>query len=159
MITSDRPRGLLGPQSECGTLDQLLRSARSGESQVLVVRGEPGIGKTALLEYVAAQASGFAVVRAAGVQGEMELAFAGLHQLCGPMLAGLDRLPGPQRDALAEAFGLGDGGAPDHFKVALAVLSLLADEAEARPLACLIDDAQWLPPPPPQAPAPLARRL
>src|SRR4051812_25258556 len=159
MITRDRPHGLLGRQSECETLAQLLRGARSGDSQVLVLRGEAGIGKTALLDYVAEQASGWAVVRAAGVQGEMELAFAGLHQLCGPMLARLDGLPGPQRDALREAFGLGDGGAPDHFKVALAVLSLLADGAEARPLACLIDDAQWLDRASMQALSFVARRL
>jgi DNA-binding CsgD family transcriptional regulator len=135
---------LLGRRRECETLDGLLRSVRSGQSQVLVVRGEPGVGKTSLLEYAVEQAADCRVVRAAGVQSEMELPFAGLHQLCGPMLDGLDGLPGPQRDALREAFGLQDGGVPDHFRVALAVLSLLAAAAEERPLACVIDDAQWL---------------
>src|SRR3954471_4279438 len=159
MITRDRPHGLLGRQSECGTLDQLLRSARSGESQVLVLRGEAGIGKTALLEYVAEQAQGWRMVRAAGVQSEMELPSPALHQLCGAMLDGLGALAGPQREALREAFGLQDGGAPDHFLVALAGLRLLAGEAEVRPLACVIDDAQWLDRASGQALAFVARRL
>ncbi len=126
---------------------------------MLVLRGEAGIGKTALLEYVVEQASGWRIVRAAGVQSEMEFPFAGLHQLCGPMLDGLGALPGPQRDALRQAFGLDDGGAPEHFLVALAVLSLLADAAEAGPLACVIDDAQWLDRASRQALAFVARRL
>jgi DNA-binding CsgD family transcriptional regulator len=159
MADRDRPRGLLGRRSECEALDRLLRSVRSGQSQVLVLRGEAGIGKTALLEYLVEQASGWRIVRAAGVQAEMELAFAGLHQLCGPMLGKVGGLPGPQRDALREAFGLEDGGAPDHFRVALAVLSLLADEAEESPLACVIDDAQWLDRASRQALAFVARRL
>jgi DNA-binding CsgD family transcriptional regulator len=159
MANRDVPRGLLDRRSECEALDRLLRSVRSGQSRVLVLRGEAGIGKTALLEYVVEQASGCRVLRAAGVQSEMELAFAGLHQLCGSMLDRLAGLPGPQRDALREAFGLVDGGAPDHFLVALAVLSLLAGEAEERPLACVIDDAQWLDRASRQALAFVARRL
>jgi AAA ATPase domain len=159
MALRDPPRGLLGRHGECETLDRLLRSVQSGESQVLVLRGEAGIGKTALLEYVVEQASGWHIVRVGGVQSEMELAFAGLHQLCGAMLDGLDGLPGPQRDALRDAFGLGSSGAPDPFRVALAVLSLLAHEAEERPLLCVIDDAQWLDRASRQALAFVARRL
>jgi DNA-binding CsgD family transcriptional regulator/tetratricopeptide (TPR) repeat protein len=159
MANRDAPRGLLGRRSECETLDRLLRSVRSGRSEVLVVRGEAGIGKTALLEHVVEEASGWRVIRAAGVQSEMELPFAGLHQLCGPMLDGLEGLASPQRAALREAFGLEDGSAPDRFLVALAVLSLLADEAEERPLACVIDDAQWLDRATRQALAFVARRL
>ncbi len=108
------------------------------------MRGEAGIGKSALLEFLAERAADDRIARATGVESEMELAFAGLHQLCAPMLDHLDHLPGPQRDALSTAFGLSDGGAPDRFLVGLAVLSLLADVAEERPLVCLIDDAQWL---------------
>jgi hypothetical protein len=136
--------GLIGRRSECKTLDRLLASVRAGESRVLVVCGEAGIGKTALLDYLGDRASGCRIARAAGVQSEMELAFAGLHQLCAPMLGHLERLPSPQRDALRVAFGLQQGGAPDQFLVALAALSLLAEDAEASPLVCLIDDAQWL---------------
>src|SRR3954451_7079932 len=159
MAIRDPPRGLLGRDGECDALDELLHTVRSGQSRVLVVRGEAGIGKTALLDYVVAQASDWRIVRAFGVQSEMELAFAGLHQLCGPMLDRLDGLPGPQQGALREAFGIGDGSAPDRFLVALAVLSLLADEAEARPLVCVIDDAQWLDRASRQALAFVARRL
>ena len=108
------------------------------------MRGEAGIGKSALLEFLAERAADARIARATGVESEMELAFAGLHQLCAPMLDHLDHLPGPQRDALSTAFGLSDGGAPDRFLVGLAVLSLLADVAEERPLVCLVDDAQWL---------------
>jgi DNA-binding CsgD family transcriptional regulator len=159
MANRDAPRGLLGRRSECETLDRLLRSVRSGQSRVLVLRGEAGIGKTALLEYVVEQASGWRIARAAGVESEMELPFAGLHQLCGPMLDGLDGLPGPQQDALRVAFGLQGGATPDHFFVALAVLSLLAEAAEARPLVCLVDDGQWLDRGSAQALAFVARRL
>src|SRR4051812_35717125 len=159
MAERDAPHGLLGRGSECQALDRLLRGVRSGHSEVLVLRGEPGIGKTALLDYVAEQASGWRVARAAGVQAEMELPFAGLHQLCGPMLDGLVRLAAPQQRALREAFGLDDGSAPDHFLVALTVLSLLADAAETGPLACVIDDAQWLDRASRQALAFVARRL
>jgi DNA-binding CsgD family transcriptional regulator len=135
---------LLGRHREREALDRLLASVRSGESRVLVLRGEPGVGKSALLGYVRERASGCRVVRAVGVQSEMELAYAGLHQLSAPMLDRLDRLPGPQRDALATAFGLSAGEAPDPFLVCLAALSLLSEMAEERPLVCLVDDAQWL---------------
>ena len=135
---------LTGRRAECGVLDRLVEAVRAGESRALVVHGEPGVGKTALLEYLAEQASGCRVARAAGVQSEMELAFAGLHQLCAPMLDRLERLPAPQRDALRTAFGLSAGPAPDRFLVGLAVLSLLSEVAEERPLVCLVDDEQWL---------------
>ena len=102
------------------------------------------MGKSALLEYLMTRASGCRVVRAAGVESEMELAFAGLQLLCAPLRDRLERLPGPQREALATAFGLGDGDAPDRFLVGLAVLGLLSDAAEERPLVCVVDDAQWL---------------
>ena len=124
-----------------------------------MLRGEAGVGKTALLEYVAERASECRIARVAGVESEMELAFAGLHQLCAPMLGELDGLPGPQRDALRGAFGLQDGAAPDRFLVALAVLSLLAEAAEERPLVCLVDDVQWLDRASAQTLAFVARRL
>jgi DNA-binding CsgD family transcriptional regulator len=125
-------------------LDRLIEAARIGEARALVVRGEPGVGKTALLDYVVEHASGCRVARAVGFQSEMELAFAGLHQLCAPMLGRLQRLPVPQRAALRTAFGLDLGSAPDRFLVGLAVQSLLSDAAEEHPLICLIDDEQWL---------------
>jgi DNA-binding CsgD family transcriptional regulator len=146
-------------RSECQTLDGLLEGVRAGSSGALVVRGEPGVGKSALLEYVVERASGFHVVRAAGVQSEMELPFAGLHQVCAPLLDRLDRLPGPQRDALGVAFGLTAGEAPDRFLVALAVLGLLAEAAEEQPLLCVVDDAQWLDRATAQALGFVARRL
>jgi DNA-binding CsgD family transcriptional regulator len=142
--STDPATGLLDRRSERAAVDRVLDQAGAGSSAVLVVRGEPGIGKTALLGYAAGRALGFRVVRAWGVESEMELAFAGLHQLCVPMLGRLDQLPGPQRDALAVAFGMREGQAPDRFLVGLAVLSLLAATAEDQPLACLVDDAQWL---------------
>jgi DNA-binding CsgD family transcriptional regulator len=135
---------LIGRRSACKTLDRLLASVQAGQSQVLVVRGEAGIGKSALLGYLRERASAYRIARVAGVQSEMELPFAGLHQLCAPMLGLLEHLPGPQRDALRVAFGLQAGDSPDQFLVALAALSLLAEAAEASPLLCLIDDAQWL---------------
>jgi DNA-binding CsgD family transcriptional regulator len=144
---------------ERDVLDRQVRRVGRGESAVLVLRGEAGVGKTALLEYVAERASDWRVVRVAGVESEMELAFAGLHQLCAAMLDGVDELPGPQRDALRVAFGLQDGVAPNRFLVALAVLSLLAEAAEAEPLVCLIDDAQWLDRASGQTLAFVARRL
>lgn len=150
---------LRGRSSECEALDRQLQRVRAGESSVLVVRGEAGIGKTALLEYVAERASGCRIVRVAGVESEMELAFAGLHPLCAPMLDRLDGLPGPQRDALRVAFGLQDGAAANRFLVALAVLSLLAEAAEMEPLVCLVDDAQWLDRASAQTIAFVARRL
>jgi DNA-binding CsgD family transcriptional regulator len=125
-------------------LDQLINAVRAGGSRVLVVRGEPGVGKTALLDYLAGRAAGCRVVRAVGVESEMELAFAGLHQLLAPVLDHLDRLPGPQRDALRTAFGLSAGPAPDRFLVGLAVLGLVSEAAAERPLVCLVDDEQWL---------------
>ncbi len=146
-IQSDR-RGrapaLIDRRSERAALDRLLGAARAGESQVLVVHGNPGVGKTVLLDYLAEGASGCRVMRVAGVQSEMELAFAGLHQLCAPMLDRLGRLPVPQREALRTAFGLSAGPPPDRFLVGLAVLSLLAEVAGKRPLICVIDDEQWL---------------
>jgi DNA-binding CsgD family transcriptional regulator len=150
---------LRGRHSECETLDRLLRAVRSGESRVLVVRGESGVGKTALLAYAIESASDFRVVRAIGVESEMELAFAALHQLCAPMLDRLERLPGPQRDALGTAFGLRAGNAPDRFLVGLAVLSLLSGVAEEQPLMCSVDDAQWLDRASAQALTFVARRL
>jgi DNA-binding CsgD family transcriptional regulator len=149
---------LRGRRNERHALDRQLQQVRAGESSVLVLRGEAGIGKTALLDYTADRASGWRIVRVGGVDSEMELAFAGLHQICGPMLDGLDRLPGPQRDALRVAFGLQDG-APSRFLVALAVLSLLAEAAESEPVVCLVDDAQWLDRASLQALAFVARRL
>jgi DNA-binding CsgD family transcriptional regulator len=148
MVTPAPGRGraaeLRGRLHELGVLDQLIDAVRAGESRALVVAGEPGVGKTALLDYVAGHASGCRVVRATGVQSEMELAFAGLQQLCKPLLDYLDRLPGPQREALQTAFGLSAGPAPDRFLVGLAVLSLLSDAAGEQPLICLVDDEQWL---------------
>ncbi|HTU07412.1 MAG TPA: ATP-binding protein, partial [Trebonia sp.] len=151
--------GLSGRQAECDRLDQLLADARAGQSAVLVLHGEPGIGKTALLDYAARRAAGFQVVRATGVESEMELPFAGLHQLCGAMLEGLERLPPPQRDALGTAFGLSSGARPDRFLMGLAVLSLLSEAAEEWPLLCLVDDAQWLDVSSAQVLAFVARRL
>src|SRR3954453_10631031 len=142
MITAEIPV-LLGRRSECETLDRLVATVRAGQSAVLVVRGEAGVGKSALLVYLIERASGCRIARAAGVESEMELPFAGLHQLCGPMLDRLDRLPAPQRDALATAFGLSAGEPPDRFLVGLAVLSLLSEVAEDGPLVCAVDDAQW----------------
>ena len=135
---------LRGRGDEITALTGLLGRVREGHSAVLVLRGEAGIGKSALLEFLAEQATGCGVARAVGVEAEMEFAFAGLHHLCAPLLERIETLPAPQREALAVAFGLREGGAPDRFLVALAALSLLADAAEARPLVCLIEDAQWL---------------
>ncbi len=151
--------GLTGRHSERDVLDRLIGAVRAGESRALVVRGEPGVGKTALLEYLVEQASGCSVARAAGVQSEMELAFAGLHQLLAPMLDRLEALPVPQRDALRTAFGFSSGPAPDRFLVGLAVLSLLSDVAEERPLVCVVDDEQWLDRASAEALAFVARRL
>ena len=135
---------LIGRHTECGVLDRLVEAVRAGESRAIVVSGEAGVGKTALLDYVAGQASDCRVVRAAAVQSEMELPFAALHQVCAPVLDNLQRLPVPQREALRIAFGMTVGPAPDRFLVGLAVLGLLADVAEQRPLVCLVDDEQWL---------------
>ncbi|GAA1295317.1 LuxR family transcriptional regulator [Pseudonocardia aurantiaca] len=135
---------LAGRHTECVALDRLVDAVRAGESQALVLHGEPGVGKTALLEYLTGHAPGCTVMRAAGVQSEMQLAFAGLHQLCAPMLDRLEALPLPQRDALRTAFGMSAGQAPDRFLIGLAVLSLLSHVAEQQPLVCLVDDEQWL---------------
>jgi DNA-binding CsgD family transcriptional regulator len=143
-MSSRRPPVLLGRAGERKRLDRLLDNVRAGQSAVLVLRGEPGVGKTALLHHCARQASGLRVARIGGVESEMELAFAGLHQLCAPMLGRLEALPAPQRAALGVALGLESGPAPDRFLVALAALSLLSEAAAERPLLCLVDDAQWL---------------
>jgi hypothetical protein len=139
-----RRMSLLGRADECAVLDRLIDDVRRGESRSLVVRGEAGIGKTALLKHLVESASGLTVDRAVGVKSEMELAFASLHQLCGPMLDRLPRLPAPQREALEIVFGLSAGAAPDRFLVALAALSLFSEVADERPLLCVVDDAQWL---------------
>jgi DNA-binding CsgD family transcriptional regulator/tetratricopeptide (TPR) repeat protein len=136
--------GLTDRYRERGILDRFLAGVRAGEGQALVVRGEPGVGKTVLLDYVAGRASGCRIVRAAGVQSEMELAFAGLHQLCAPMLEHAQALPVPQREALRTAFGLSAGPVPDRFLVGLAVVGLLSETAGERPLICVVDDQQWL---------------
>jgi DNA-binding CsgD family transcriptional regulator len=156
---TDPVPGLRGRRHERETLDRLLDATRVSQSQVLVLRGEAGVGKTALLGYVEQQATGCRVERTAGVESEMELAFAGLHQLCAPLLKGLANLPDPQRQALGTAFGVAAGEPPDSFLVGLAVLGLLADAAEERPLVCLIDDAQWLDRTSAQTLAFVARRL
>ena len=139
-----RDRELVGRRREREALNSLVDAVRGGESRVLVLRGEPGVGKTALLEHIRARAVGCRVVGAAGVQAEMELPFAGLHQLIAPMLDRAGRLPAPQRGALLTAFGISSGRPPDRLLVGLAVLSLLSDVAEEEPLCCFIDDVQWL---------------
>src|SRR3954469_17203157 len=159
MSDRDPVARLRGRRSECEALDGLIAGVRTGESRAVVLCGEAGVGKTALLEYASKRATGCRVARAAGVESEMELAFAGLHQLCAPMLGRLDRLPAPQRDALATAFGLRAGNAPDRFLVGLGVLTLLSDAAEERPVVCLVDDAHWLDQASRQALAFVARRL
>ncbi len=159
MVIEGPAKVLHGRRSEREALEQLLDAVRGGQSRVLVVSGEPGVGKTALLGSVIGSASGFRVARALGVETEMELAFAALQQLCAPMLDRMDRLPGPQRDALSVAFGLRAGDAPDRFLVGLAVLSLLSDVAEEQPLVCVVDDAQWLDRASAQALVFVARRL
>jgi DNA-binding CsgD family transcriptional regulator len=150
---------LLDRLPERAALSGLLETALAGRSGVLVVRGEPGVGKTALLEYAIESAAGLRVARVAGVESEMELAFAALQQLCAPMLDKLEGLPDPQREALGVAFGLNTGATPDRFLVGLAVLSLLAEVAEQQPLLCVIDDAQWLDRASAQTLAFVARRL
>jgi predicted ATPase len=139
-----RQPALRGRVEECTLLDALVDAIRQGEGRSLVVRGEAGIGKTALLEYLVRSASDLTVLRAVGVESEMELAYAALHQLCASLLDRLDRLPTPQRQALEIAFGLSLGEAPDRFLVGLAVLSLVSEAADTRPILCLVDDAQWL---------------
>jgi predicted ATPase len=154
-----RATPLTGRRTECEALDGLVAAVGAGESRALVVRGEPGIGKTALLDHLVAGASGCRVARVAGVQSEMELPFAGLHQLLAPILDRLDGLPEPQGHAVRTAFGISPGPAPDRFFVGLAVLTLLSDVAEERPLLCVVDDAQWLDSASAQVLAFVARRL
>ena len=154
--TADR---LLGRSAELRALEGLLSTVKNGHATVLVVRGEPGIGKSALIERLVLSASGFQTLRAVGVESEMELPFAGLHQLCAPLVDRIPLLPGPQRDALATVFGLRDGSPPDRFLVGLAALTLLCDAAEQGPLLCVVDDAQWLDRASAQALAFAARRL
>jgi DNA-binding CsgD family transcriptional regulator len=138
------PQNLLGRRSECEQLDTLLAGAKAGRSRVAVLRGEAGVGKSALLDYLSDRAAGWQVTRAAGVESEMELAYSGLHQLCAPMLDHLSSLPGPQRHALATVFGRTAGAAPDRFLVGLATLTLFAEVAEQQSLLCIVDDGQWL---------------
>ena len=160
MLDAHRPSsGFLDRAHERDVLDRLVAGVRGGQSRVLVLRGEAGVGKTALLGHLAAIAEGCRIARAAGVESEMELPFAGLHALCAPMLDRLGHLPDPQRDALSTAFGLSAGPPPDRFFVGLAVLSLLADAAEEQPLVCVVDDAQWLDQVSAQTLAFVARRL
>jgi AAA ATPase-like protein len=159
VITREPREQLLGRHREREVLDRLLEAARGGRGEVLVVHGEPGVGKTALLEYVIQAGRGFRVARALGVEGEMELAYAALQQLCSPSLDFLERLPDPQQDALAVALGLSAGRAPNPFLVGLAVLGLLSEAAAERPLLCVVDDAQWLDRASARALAFIARRL
>jgi DNA-binding CsgD family transcriptional regulator len=163
MTTVSTPRGstaeLRGRHAEFDVLDRFVAAVRQGEGRALVVRGEPGVGKTALLDYLVDRASGCCVVQTAGVQSEMELAFAALHLLCAPMLDRIERVPVPQGDALRTAFGISVGSAPDRFLVSLAVLSLFSVVAEAQPLICVVDDEQWLDRASAQVLAFVARRL
>jgi hypothetical protein len=135
-----RPSELRDRRAERKVLDDLVEAIQAGGSRALVLHGEAGVGKTALLDYVAAHASGCRVARTTAVQSEMELPFAGLHQLCAPLLDRLEHLPVPQGDALRTAFGMSAGPAADRFLVGLAVLSLLSEVAADRPLVCLVDD-------------------
>src|SRR6266849_1585165 len=143
-VTVHPPPRLFGRTGELEILGRVIANVRSGQSAVLVVRGEPGIGKTKLLRQLIAEASGFRVARVAGVESEMELPFAGLYQLCAPMLGRLGSLAEPQRRGLSVAFGRSSGDSPDRFLVALAALSLMAETSEKRPMLCVVDDAQWL---------------
>lgn len=144
MVTKGPGEVLLGRQTEIDALDRLLATVRGGRGGGLVLRGEAGMGKTALLKYGIASASGFRVERAVGIESEMELPYAALQQFCAPMTDRIECLPDPQRDALGIAFGLSSGPAPDRFLVGLAVLTLLSEVAEEQPLLCVVDDAQWL---------------
>jgi len=159
MVEGVESRRLFGRQREIAVLERLLSTAREGHGAVLVVYGDPGVGKTALLEYISDAAQDFRVVRTAGVEGEMELGYAALQQLCSPILEYSDRLPDPQRDALGVAFGLSAGQAPNPFLVGLAVLGLLSEAAERQPLLCVVDDAHWLDDASTRAFALIARRL
>ncbi|WP_028636871.1 ATP-binding protein [Nocardioides sp. URHA0032] len=156
---SGGPGALLGRRRECAALDDLVTGVKGGASAAVVLHGDAGIGKSALLDHVRDTADGCRVARASGVEAEVELAFGGLHQLCAPFLDRFDRLPGPQRMALETAFGLSAGTPPDRFLVGLAVLTVLAGVAEEQPLVCLVDDAQWLDQVSAQTLAFVARRL
>ena len=159
MVVRAQAGRLLGRQRERAVLERLLDTARDGHGAVLVVHGDPGVGKTALLEYAVEAGEDFRALRAAGVEGEMELDYAALQQLCSPILEFIERLPDPQRDALGVAFGLSAGQAPSPFLVGLAVLGLLSEAAEQQPLLCVVDDAQWLDGGSARALAFVARRL
>src|SRR5712671_6509724 len=159
MVVSAQAGRLLGRQRERAELERLLDAARDGHGAVLVVLGDPGVGKTALLEFAVEAGQDFRVVQAAGVEGEMKLDYAALQQLCSPILEFIERLPDPQREALGVAFGLSAGQAPSPFLVGLAVLGLLSEAAEQQPLLCVVDDAQWLDDASAQALAFVARRL
>ena len=143
-MSAIRGFGFLGRTRECHRLDGVLAQARDGQSAVLVIRGEAGMGKTALLRYAARQASGLRTAQVDGVQAEMELPYAGIHRLCASMLDALEALAEPQQNALRVALGVASGDPPDRFLVAVAVLNLLCATAEERPLLCLVDDVQWL---------------
>jgi predicted ATPase len=140
----ERPSGLVNRRNECGLLDRLLEAARGGRSGVLVLRGEAGVGKTALVEHAVSSASDFHVAETVGVESEVELAFAALEHLCSPMLARLEGLPARQRDAMSAAFGVTSRAVPERFLVGLAALSLVSGAAEEKPVLCVVDDAQWL---------------
>jgi DNA-binding CsgD family transcriptional regulator len=143
-MSTTRGVGFLGRARERERLDAMLAQARDGRSAVVVIRGEAGIGKTALLRYAARQASGLRTTEVEGIQAEMELPFAGIHRLCSPMLGGVEALAEPQQHAIRVALGISSGDSPDRFLIAVAVLNLLSASAEERPLLCLVDDAQWL---------------
>ena len=152
-------RRLLGRERECQVLDRLLDGVRDGHGGVLVMHGDAGVGKTALLEYAVEVGRGFRIARTFGVEAEMELPYAALQQLCSPFFELMERLPQPQHDALGVAFGLITGPAPNQFLVGLAVLGLLAEAAEEQPLGCVVDDAHWLDSASARALAFVARRL
>src|SRR5262245_5564759 len=135
---------LRGRSSESERLDRLVDDARGGRSGVLVIRGEPGVGKSSLMRHAADHATGFRVEQVCGIEAEGELPFAGLHQLCAPVIDRIDALPAPQREAMRVGLGLASGAPPDRFLVGLAVLTFFAEVAEEQPLLCLVDDLQWL---------------
>jgi DNA-binding CsgD family transcriptional regulator len=159
MVLTPIASNLLGRQREGAALEHLLDTAREGQSAVIVVHGDPGVGKTALLENAVHSNDGFRVLRTAGVEGEMELDYAILHQLCSPLIGLMEKLPDPQRDAMGVAFGLSVGHAPSPSLVGLAALGLISEAAEQQPLLCIIDDAQWLDGASAHALAFVARRL
>ena len=144
MAKAGRAPRLSGRDGECTTLRGLISNLQTGSGQVLVLRGEAGVGKSALLRYLTGQTADVRCAQVAGVESDTELAFAGLQQLCAPLMSHLGELPEPQREALTVAFGLGLGTTPDRFLVGLAVLSLMSAAAEDKPLLCVVDDAQWL---------------